>query len=65
VERGWRGSRRNHYTRNPVNIVSEGARIANEGAVNTVPSTQASQGDYDENSLLMPEMINLESAGLR
>ena len=49
----------------PVNIISEGARIANEGAMNTVPSTQASEGDSDENSLLMPEMINLESAGLR
>ena len=31
-----------------------------------MPTTaQASEGDYDTNSLLMPEMVNIEASGLR
>ena len=29
------------------------------------PSTQASEGDSDSNDLVMPQMVNLESSGLR
>ena len=56
----------------PVRNDSEGASSANEGeatgfseGAGAVPTTQASEGDSDENNLFMPDMINLESAGLR